>query len=93
MCLGMPGRIIDIEGEQATLDCWGVKRATMLTGLGEKVVVGDYVLTHRGEAVRRIPDADIFDTLGLYEILLSEGGEDPIVCDAVYELGETAGEA
>ncbi|MBK5258965.1 MAG: HypC/HybG/HupF family hydrogenase formation chaperone [Thermoanaerobaculia bacterium] len=81
MCLGVPGQIITIEEKTAVVDFWGTRRTVRLDNLTEIVVAGDYVIDHAGFAVRRIPTADVFDTLGLYEVLLTEAGEDPIARD------------
>ncbi len=81
MCLGLPGQIITIEEKTAVVDFWGTRRTVRLDNLTEIVVAGDYVIDHAGFAVRRIPTADVFDTLGLYEVLLTEAGEDPIARD------------
>ena len=72
MCLGVPGRIIAIEGNSATVDFWGVRRQVFLDVVDEPVAVGDYVLNHVGYAIRRIPDDEIAETLALFEELLAQ---------------------
>ena len=72
MCLGVPGRIIDIDGLNATVDFWGVRRRVRLELVDETVAPGDYILNHVGFAIRRIPVEDIEGTLALYESLLRE---------------------
>lgn len=86
MCLGVPGQIITISNTEATVDFWGVRKTVKLDNLTERVVPGDYVIDHAGYAVRRIPTADVADTLALYEVLLTEAGEDPIARDVGCEL-------
>jgi hydrogenase expression/formation protein HypC len=86
MCLGVPGQIITIDRNSAIVDFWGVRKAVNLDSLSEVVGPGDYIIDHAGFAVRRIPTADVADTLALYEVLLTEGGEDPICRDVVAEL-------
>ena len=86
MCLGVPGQIVTIENRVATVDFWGVLRPVRLDQLQEAVVVGDYVIDHAGFAVRVIPSADVADTLALYEVLLTEAGEDPIARDIAAQL-------
>lgn len=88
MCLGVPGQIVAIRNNVATVDFWGSRRSVKLDSLSEVVVPGDYVIDHAGYAVRRIPTADVADTLALYEVLLTEAGEDPIARDVVAELEE-----
>lgn len=78
MCLGVPGRIVEVNGVIATVDFFGVRRTIRLELVDEPVAPGDYVLNHVGYAIRRIPEDDIEGTLALYEQLLREAsdGED-----------------
>jgi hydrogenase expression/formation protein HypC len=86
MCLGVPGQIITITRNSALVDFWGVRKIVKLDSLNDVVAPGDYIIDHAGFAVRRIPTGDVADTLALYEVLLTEGGEDPICRDVVSEL-------
>lgn len=86
MCLGVPGQIKAINKKTATVDFWGLCRTVRLDNLTDVVAPGDYIIDHAGFAVRRIPTADVADTLALYEVLLTEAGEDPIARDACAEL-------
>lgn len=74
MCLGVPGRIVDIapDGLVATVDFFGVRRVVRLELVDQPVAPGDYVLNHVGYAIRRIPEEDIAETLEMYEQLLKE---------------------
>jgi len=86
MCLGVPGRILDIDDMNATVDFWGVKRQIRLDIVDEPVKVGDYILNHAGFAIRRIPDESIGDTLSLYEELLGQPESDLMAADVRGEL-------
>ena len=88
MCLGVPGRIVAIEGLVAVVDFWGMRREVRLELVDQPVAVGDYILNHVGYAIRRIPEADIQGTLDLYEELLRESGaaEDLMTADVRGEL-------
>lgn len=88
MCLGVPGRIVSIDGVIATVDFWGVRRAVRLELVDEPVQPGDYVLNHVGFAIRRIPEEDIQGTLDLYESLL-HGEGDLMAADVRSELAAT----
>jgi hydrogenase expression/formation protein HypC len=72
MCLGVPGRIVAIDGEIATVDFWGIRRQVRLELVDQPVAPGDYILNHVGFAIRRIPEEDIDGTLALYEELLRD---------------------
>jgi hydrogenase expression/formation protein HypC len=74
MCLGVPGRVVEVNGLMATVDFWGVRRDVRLELVDEPVQPGDYILNHVGFAIRRIPEEDIEGTLALYEELLAEAG-------------------
>ncbi len=73
MCLGVPGKVLEIDGMDATVDFFGVRRRVRLDIVDEPVAVGDYVLNHVGFAIRRIPEAEIAATLALFDAIL-EGG-------------------
>jgi hydrogenase expression/formation protein HypC len=89
MCLGVPGRVLSIEGLFATVDFFGVRRQVRLDVVDEPVSVGDYILNHVGFAIRRIPEGDIEGTLALYETLLAESGDEDLMAADVK--GEIAG--
>ena len=72
MCLGVPGRVVSVEGTVAVVDFWGVRREVCLEIVDEPVSPGDYILNHVGFAIRRIPAEDIEQTLALYEDLMRE---------------------
>ena len=77
MCLGVPGRIVAVDGQTATVDFWGVQRQVRLDVVDEPVQPGDYILNHVGYAIRRIPTSEIDATLALYEELLRHAENDP----------------
>jgi hydrogenase expression/formation protein HypC len=93
MCLGVPGRIVEIDGLLASVDFWGVRRTVRLDVVDEPVVPGDYILNHVGYAIRRIPKAEIAETLALYELLLEHAErEDAMAADVRGEIAATGGE-
>lgn len=82
MCLGVPGQIVALTSEtEAVVEFWGVQKSVRLDHLEQTATVGEYVIDHAGYAVRVIPTDDVADTLALYEVLLTEAGEDPIAGD------------
>jgi hydrogenase expression/formation protein HypC len=86
MCLGVPGKVIDINGSIATVDFWGVRRQVNLDIVDEPVKPGDYILNHVGFAIRRIPEETIAETLALYEQLMAEAEGDAMAGDVRGEL-------
>lgn len=92
MCLGVPGKIIDVDGLLATVDFWGIRRQVRLDVVDEPVAAGDYILNHAGYAIRRIPAEMIGETLSLYQELLEQAGEtDLMAIDVRSEIAATGG--
>lgn len=83
MCLGVPGRVVAVDGNVATVDFWGVRRQVLLDVVDEPVSVGDYVLNHVGYAIRRIPEDEIAETLALFEQLLAQQDAGDLMSDEV----------
>jgi hydrogenase expression/formation protein HypC len=90
MCLGVPGRIVEVHGLTATVDFFGVRRLVHLELVDQPVAPGDYILNHVGYAIRRIPEADIEGTLELYEQLLREADDDLMAADVRGEIQATS---
>jgi hydrogenase expression/formation protein HypC len=88
MCLGVPGKVIEVDGLLATVDFWGVRRLIRLEVVDEPVQPGDYILNHVGYAIRRIPPAEIDATLALYEELLqrADAHDDLMAADIRGEI-------
>jgi hydrogenase expression/formation protein HypC len=87
MCLGVPGKILSIEGDVAMVDFFGVQKQVLLHIVDEPVVVGDYILNHVGYAIRKIQAEDIEGTLAMYDELLSGKAEDLMRQDVESEIG------
>ena len=75
-CLGVPARVVTVEGNVASVDFWGVRKRVRLEAVDEPVEPGDYVLSHAGFAIRRVPTKDVQEMLALYEMLLHYGALD-----------------
>ena len=83
MCLGVPGRIVEIHENEALVDFFGVRRRIRLELVDQPVEPGDYILNHVGYAIRRIPEDDIEGTLRLYEELLREAADGDLMAGDV----------
>jgi hydrogenase expression/formation protein HypC len=79
MCLGVPGRVVSVDGDIAQVDFWGVTKPIRLDIIDEPAGPGDYVLNHVGFAIRRIPPEDIEATLALYEELITRSEPDDLM--------------
>jgi len=94
MCLGVPGRVVEVRGTIALVDFWGVRRETRLDVVDEPVQPGDYILNHVGFAIRKIPETEIQETLALYDLLLRESETDMMAADVRGEIAAArSGEA
>jgi len=71
MCLGIPGRIVDVPDRQAglaTVDISGVRRSVSVALVDDPaapIEPGDWVLVHVGFALSRIDEAQAHETLEL----------------------------
>jgi hydrogenase expression/formation protein HypC len=75
MCLGVPGKIVELDGSTAIADFGGVRRKIALDIVDEDVGVGDHVLVHVGFAIRRIAPEDLAETLAFFEALSADERE------------------
>lgn len=75
MCLGVPARIVELDGTTAIADFWGVRRKIALDIVDEPVSIGDHVLVHVGFAIRRIAPEDLAETLAFFEALSADERE------------------
>jgi hydrogenase expression/formation protein HypC len=62
MCLGIPGRIIELhhDGDLALgmVDFGGVRRDVCLAYVQDEVEIGDYVIVHVGFAISKVDEAE-----------------------------------
>lgn len=66
MCLGIPGRIMEIKGGTATADVAGTRKEISLRLL-EGVAIGDFVIIHAGFAIEKLDKERALETLALIE--------------------------
>jgi len=87
MCLGVPGRVVSVDGMMAEVDFWGARKMVRLDVVDAPVAPGDYILNHVGFAIRRIPADEAVETLALYdELLRLADAEDLMAADVRGEL-------
>jgi len=66
MCLAIPVKVVELlEGDQATVDVGGVRKAISLA-LVDGIAVGDYVILHVGFAIQRLDAEEAEKTLALF---------------------------
>ncbi|MFC7019351.1 MULTISPECIES: HypC/HybG/HupF family hydrogenase formation chaperone [Haloarcula] len=67
MCLGIPGEVLEIDGDEARAAFRGAEKWVRIDVVGDDLSVGDYVLNHAGFAIRKIPEEQVERTVELYE--------------------------
>ncbi|MGG7054378.1 HypC/HybG/HupF family hydrogenase formation chaperone [Nitrosomonas sp. ANs5] len=65
MCLAIPARVEQIDGDDAIVNLSGIRREISLA-LVENVEPGDYVIVHVGYALEKIDPAEAARTLALF---------------------------
>ncbi|MCX7923874.1 MAG: HypC/HybG/HupF family hydrogenase formation chaperone [Clostridia bacterium] len=68
MCLGIPGKIIKIEGKTSMVELMGVTREVSIELLKD-VKLGDYVLVHAGCAIQVIDQEEALKTIEIFNEL------------------------
>lgn len=78
MCLGVPGKIIEIHADRGLrmckVDFGGVIREACIETLPE-AKVGDYTIVHAGFALNLLSEEDAMETLALLREMLTLSGE------------------
>jgi len=74
MCLAVPARVVELNGDIAIVDLDGIRKETS-TLLLDDVAVGDYVLIHVGYALERIDPLEAAKTLALFAELRAQDAE------------------
>ncbi len=62
MCVAVPSKVIEIDGDTATIEVGG-QRAQARVDLLKGIKVGDYVLVHAGFAITVMDDEQAHKTL------------------------------
>lgn len=65
MCLGLPAKVLSIDGNNSTVEMMGVS-STISIELVENVKVGDFVLVHAGCAIQVLDQEDALETIEIF---------------------------
>jgi hydrogenase expression/formation protein HypC len=68
MCLGIPGKVIEMKDKSSLVEIMGVSREVSLELL-KGINVGDYVLIHAGCAIQKIDEEEAINTLSIFKEL------------------------
>ena len=73
MCLGVPAKVVSIDGSIAVAEMGGVQYPVSLM-LMEDVMVGDLVLVHAGFVIEKVDPEEAAETLRLIREIGDETG-------------------
>jgi len=65
MCLAVPVKILEIDGQKALVELGGLARQASIM-LVPDVKVGDYVLLHAGFAIQKLDEKEAEETIRLF---------------------------
>ena len=68
MCLAVPLKLIEIDGNDAVGESMGMRRKLRVDFI-ENPRVGDYVIVHAGFAIERLPEQQALDDISAWEEL------------------------
>jgi len=76
MCVGVPCRVLKVDGRMASVEVGGARRDIALDLL-DGVAPGDYIIAHAGFAIHKVDEAEALKTLEILREITSamEGGE------------------
>jgi hydrogenase expression/formation protein HypC len=66
MCLGLPAKVLSINGNNSTVEMMGVSSIISIELL-ENVKVGDFVLVHAGCAIQILDEEEARKTIEIFD--------------------------
>ncbi|MHA1526697.1 MAG: HypC/HybG/HupF family hydrogenase formation chaperone [Promethearchaeota archaeon] len=73
MCLAIPGKILEINGNSALVDFDGIKQ-NVIVALIQNPEVGKYVIVHAGYAIESMNENDALDAINEWKEMSKELG-------------------
>ncbi|MCD6509575.1 MAG: HypC/HybG/HupF family hydrogenase formation chaperone [Thermoprotei archaeon] len=71
MCLGVPARVIKINGDIATVDYGGIMK-DVDAFLVPNLKVGDYVIVHAGAIIAKINEKEAMEMMKAWSSIMEE---------------------
>jgi hydrogenase expression/formation protein HypC len=68
MCLAIPAKVLEIDGDVAKVDFGGVTREANVSLVDAKV--GEYVIVHAGFAIQVMDEKEAHETLDIFREML-----------------------
>ena len=66
MCLGLPAKVLSIDGNNSNVEMMGVT-STISIELLENVKIGDFVLVHAGCAIQILDQEEALKTIEIFQ--------------------------
>ncbi len=70
MCLAIPGKVLSVEDDLASVEVGSVEQEVRLDTIAEEVDEGDYLLVHTGFAIQKLSPEEAEETLSLFDELI-----------------------
>ncbi|MCD6119787.1 HypC/HybG/HupF family hydrogenase formation chaperone, partial [bacterium] len=64
MCLAVPGKVVEISGDEATIEVAGISQRANI-GLMPDIEIGEWCLVHTGFIIQRLSEEEAEETLRL----------------------------
>jgi len=71
MCLAIPGKIVNIDGNSALIDFDGIKQKVIIA-LIQDPEVGKFVIVHAGYAIEMMDEKDALESIEQWKELAEE---------------------
>ncbi|MCK4371226.1 MAG: HypC/HybG/HupF family hydrogenase formation chaperone [Candidatus Lokiarchaeota archaeon] len=71
MCLAIPGKILEIDGNSALIDFDGIKQKVIIA-LIQNPEIGKYVIVHAGYAIEMMNEKDALEAIEQWNELAEE---------------------
>ena len=71
MCLAIPGKILEIDGNSALIDFDGIKQKVIIA-LIQNPEIGKYVIVHAGYAIEMMNEKDALESIEQWNELAEE---------------------
>jgi hydrogenase expression/formation protein HypC len=71
MCLAVPMKVVEREGDKGVAELEGVTREVALHFVDAQV--GDYILVHAGFAIQKVDEESALETIELFRSMMEEG--------------------
>jgi hydrogenase expression/formation protein HypC len=72
MCLGIPMKVIQLDGDTAVAEAGGIRKDVRLD-LVSDITIGDYILIHTGFAIEKLDPKEAVETLELIKEVYRAG--------------------